>query len=304
MRLVRDFIIVKVPSVFIDETKYKGLNGMNIMLNVFHRPEHHTRNYGIVVSTPISLGKWPIISQPTFPGGKSHYRRMSDIPMDIEVGDKVYFHYNCLLPDTHTRLYNYLFVKSQKEIVNGKEVNFLYFRIKYDLCFAVVRYHKTHASMKDFTWDMEEQLKPLTCPIDPSGDEELKQEERFIASDNVYRKEVKMIGSYVFVEPDMETWEDISIPIPQVGSNGKILLDDKGNKIMKPKDQWIVSKAQPEERDLEGWVRHIGPPLKGDHELSAREGTKIIFRPHANTKLNFEGKDYFRMRQRHIIAYV
>ena len=109
-----------------------------------------------------------------------------------------------------------------------------------------------------------------------------------------------MIGSYVFVEPDMETWEDISIPIPET-VNGKILLQPDGSPKLKDKKYWLVTKSMPAERYLRGWVRYSGTPLKGDKEF-VQPGMYVYFQRHSDTKIRFEGFDYFRMRQRHILC--
>jgi len=111
---------------------------------------------------------------------------------------------------------------------------------------------------------------------------------------------VCMVGSYVFVEPDMESWEDISIPIPE-RLNGRIVVNADGSTRMKPKEQWLVTKSMPSERYLRGWVRYSGSPLTGDKEF-VRPGMYVYFQRFADTKIRFEGFDYFRMRQRHILC--
>lgn len=309
MNIIRDFIVVKVPSIFIDESRYQGINGKTILLNVFHRPEHHVRTCGIVTSIPMFLGQYPIMQNP---GGLPSYhddppsgqfKRMSDIPLEVQVGDKVYFHYNALLPDHHSRLFNHLWIGSKKEFVDGREQTFQYFRVKYDMVFAAVRYEKLVQSMPDFNWKDEGKLEPFKPIIDPRSDAPLVREDRFRLGESCYRKVITMIGSYVLVEPDMESWKEISIPIPQ-SVGGRELKDRHGETLMKPESEWLVTKAQPEERYLQGWIRHIGSPLIGDDLDGMGEGMYVHFRPLANTKMDFEGKEFFRMRQRHIHAYI
>lgn len=313
MRPIRDYIVVKVPTIFIDETRYKGLNGKMIMMNVFHQPERNVRCHGICVTVPVFLGQMPIVgmtdaserpqrhsTDDDFP---IDYKRLKDIPMEVRPGDKVYFHYNCLLPDRHDMLFNHLHLYSKQEMVNGHMTMMHYYRVKYDLIFAVVRYTKLADHMPEFDWNREKEISPFKGIIDPSGDQPIVQDMRYLQGDNVYRKEIQMIGAYVLVEPDMESWDDISIPIPQT-VNGKVLMDKFNKPIMKPKEQWLVTKSQPQQRFLQGWVRHIGSPLLGDELDGLREGLYIHFRPRTDTRLDFEGKEYFRMRQRHINAYV
>lgn len=306
MNIIRDYVVVKVPSVFIDDTGVKGIDGKKLIFNVFHQPERHTRNWGTVVSVPQALSRFPVLQDPSSSLGAHsrhtmRFKRMEDIDLGVRVGDKVYFHYNCLLPDSHTQLYNFLWLYSRKEMFRGEEVAMQYFRIKYDLLFAAVRYHKCFETCPDFKWDWEQDLKPCTVPLDPCADTDLRYGERHVHGDDVYRKEVEMIGSYMFVEIDMETWEDISVPIPET-LGGKPLRDKNNQVVYKPKDQWLVTKSQPTERYLQGWIRHVGKPLNGDPQ-ELQEGMRIHFRPYANTKMMFEGKEYFRMRQRHVYAY-
>ena len=52
-----------------------------------------------------------------------------------------------------------------------------------------------------------------------------------------------MIGGYTLIEPDMETWDDILLPIYRI-SNGVPLVDKNGNKIKNPKEKWIQRKVR------------------------------------------------------------
>lgn len=309
MKIFRDFVIVRVPSVFQDETRYKGLNGLQIMVNVFHDPQRHVRCSAEVMAVPQYLSRFPVISNPVgLP--EYHDRRprkpflsMRDIEMDVRVGDRIYFHYNCLVPNNELRQWNHHFITRKSDIIGGQPVQMLYFKIKYDLIFAAVRYEPVSPGAPGFEWHREQDLKPMQTYESRQNDEDpLCSSQRFVLDDHVYRKSVDMIGGYVLVEPDMETWDDISIPIPEV-VNGTVLLGPDGKPVMKPKSQWLVTKAQPEERDLQGWVRYVGKPMRGDTCL-LETGDYVHFRPLADTKIVFEGQEYFRMRQRHIMLKV
>lgn len=301
MKILREHIVVKVPSIFIDETKYKGVDGKNIIINVLFNPERHVRNYGIVVSVPDELYYYPLfnehIGRPAYSPHtdvNSWWKTTADIELDIREGDKVYFHPNCLLPDQQgDTIYNKMFLCTKKEIVDGKETVMYYFRIKYELVFAAVRYVPANNLTREFEWSMEKELTPFT-----SKGLFVYHGDKF---DHIYRKEIVMIGSYVLVEPDFETWEDISIPVPEV-INGKKILNPDGSVRMKPKEQWLVKKKAPDEHYLKGWVRHVGSPLKGDQPFLS-SGMYVYFQKYANTKIKIEGYDYFRIRQRHIIGH-
>jgi hypothetical protein len=266
MNIIREHIVVKVPSVFIEESKYKGLEGKTIILNVLYNPEQHVRCYGIVTSVPDDLTATPLFSDhigaPAYHDYPTNtWKTNEDIQLEVQVGDKVYFHYNCLLPDQQGgSLYNKLYLKSEKD-AEGQIWH--YFRIKYDLIFAAVRFNKANNVSQDFNWDMEKDLKASFPTADGSFLYMYTDKTGF---DHLYRKQVIMIGSYVFIEPDMETWEDISIPIPLV-INGKKILNPDGSVKMRPKEEWLVTKKEPEDKYLRGWVRYCGSPLNGDREF-------------------------------------
>ena len=103
------------------------------------------------------------------------------------------------------------------------------------------------------------------------------------------------ISSYVLVDPDFENWDDILVP------TYTMLKDEQGNFIPKPKEQWIQKKVRPEYKYLTAFVRHVGTPLKGD-KCEIEVGQKIWYRRNADWMNTIEGKDYFAIRQRHIVA--
>lgn len=111
--------------------------------------------------------------------------------------------------------------------------------------------------------------------------------------------QIIMIGGHTLIDPDFESWEDISIPIPQMGFDGKPMTNKDGSPIMKPKDQWLVRKAFPTYKYLTGFVKKVGTPLKGD-TCQIKEGQKILYRRNADWMVKIEDRDYFVIKQRHI----
>lgn len=103
------------------------------------------------------------------------------------------------------------------------------------------------------------------------------------------------ISSYVLVDPDFERWDDILVP------TYTMLKDQDGNFIPKPKEEWLQKKVRPEYKYLTAFVRHVGNPLRGD-KCEIEVGQKIWYRRNADWMNTIEGKDYFAIRQRHIIA--
>ena len=103
------------------------------------------------------------------------------------------------------------------------------------------------------------------------------------------------IGGHTLVDPDFESWEDISIP---TYSDIKGL---DGKPILKPQEQWIVTKSMPSYKYLTGFVRAVGSPLKGD-KCEVTVGQKIIYNRNADWMVKIEDQDYFVIKQRHILG--
>lgn len=316
MQIIHEHIIVKTPTIFFDETAYKGVDGAKIMLDVLTNPEKHVRDYAVVVSVPTSLPKVPIAQDHmSMPSRHDHtnymFKTADDIERQLKIGDRVYFHRNCLLPDAGKSKFNFFYIHTMMEPEDGKEgakmIPYHYFRVKYELCYAAVRYTPINAGYPKWSWWMESECQKSEVAVMDDNDlpepgpNEVTQLYLHRQSGAAYRKEIIMIGSWCLVEPDMETWEDIAIPTPET-LNGKPVVDKNGKVIMKPKEQWLVAKSAPGKIYLRGWVRHIGKPLRGDRQEIQR-GAYVFFRPKTDTVLKVEGVDYFRMIQRNILMW-
>jgi len=85
--------------------------------------------------------------------------------------------------------------------------------------------------------------------------------------------QILMQGGWVLVEPDMETWEEITSPAG------------------------VIMKLQPEAKTLRGFVRHIedGDLKPGDH---------ILYITDANVTTTVEGQSYFLMMNEEILAKI
>lgn len=115
--------------------------------------------------------------------------------------------------------------------------------------------------------------------------------------------EIIPVASWVFVRPDMESWDDILIPVPVIGANGKPILNHDGTPKMKPKEQWLAVKSMPDKKYLLGFVEAIGAPLKG-HVCDMKAGDKIVYTKFADFVVQVEGKDYFLIKQGNILAVI
>jgi len=88
---------------------------------------------------------------------------------------------------------------------------------------------------------------------------------------NPGNKKPVMQGNWVLVEPDMETWEEITT------------------------DSGIIMKQAPEAKPLRATVKHIGP----NNQVSV--GDLIYYLPDSNWGLTVEGVEYFGIKDKEII---
>ncbi len=236
----QNFIIFKTDALFNDKAKFKGIDGKDLYFDPSFEPAKHARIYGEVVSVPIRLSSGVPISQihKGRPGyyeeSPYRYKFLSDIEMEVQVGDRIYFHFNTIKQANIIRV----------EGIHPDRVWFV--RVRYDQVICAVR---------------------NGCIIP--------------------------IGGYTLVDPDFESWEDISVP------TYTLLKDKDGYPIPKPKDQWLVTKSRPGYKFLLGFVRHVGSPLKGD-VCEVKPGQKIIYHKNADWVVHIEGRDYFVIKQRFI----
>lgn len=85
-------------------------------------------------------------------------------------------------------------------------------------------------------------------------------------------EEIIMQGGWCLVEPDMETWEEITTK------------------------SGIVMKPQPQAKYLKGIMRHISP----DYNIGA--GDNILYEKHADWTVTIEGSDYYAIEERDILG--
>lgn len=96
-----------------------------------------------------------------------------------------------------------------------------------------------------------------------------------------YKKQdrIFMQGGWVLVKIDMETWEEISIPVP-------------GQAIP------LVVKKAPEAKQLRGWVEEVAP------RPDLKRGDHIVFERDADAPCVVEGRDLTIMRDEDILAKI
>ncbi len=238
----QNFLIFKTNTIFNDKVSFKGIGGKELYIDPSFDPAKHVRIYGEVVSIPLRMSPTIPISQesrglPSYHGqAPYHYKYLSDIEQEIQVGDRIYFHFNTIKQGNFVQ-------------VEGKHPDQTwYIKVRYDQVFCAVRDGK-----------------------------------------------IIPIGGHTLIDPDWESWEDISIP-----TYSEIIGED-GKPMLKPKEQWLVSKSAPGYKFLKGFVRHVGSPIKGDR-CEIKEGQRIWYKRNADFMVNIEGRDWFVIKQMHIIG--
>lgn len=245
-----DYIIIKTNRLFNEETKFSGIDGQKILLSVKFDPARHVNISGEVVSVPKMLSRMKLhqnpVGLPSYNSQVSYqWKWLDDIAMEIEVGDKIYFHYNVIMDAIREN--NYISVE-------GRHPNRTwYIKVRYDRVFCTVRAGK-----------------------------------------------IIPIQGYSFIRPNFESWEDILKPVPVI-VNGKPMTNKDGSQMFKPKDQWIAVKSAPTHKFLEGFVEHIGTPLRGE-KRECEVGQKILYTRNADWLQECEGHNYFTVLQRHLIG--
>lgn len=133
MQALRNYIIFKTDVLFNEKTKFTGVGGKQITFRPDFNPTMHVRIYGEVVSVPKELSKIPISQEhrgiPSYHEySPFNYKYVSDIVKEVEVGDRIYFHFNTIM--------NMNNVLDEKE-EDGKKV--YYIKVRYDQVICAVR---------------------------------------------------------------------------------------------------------------------------------------------------------------------
>lgn len=243
LKAFQNFIVVKTNTLHNEDTPFKGVEGKSITLDTTYDPQRHSRAYAEVVSVPKHLSNIPISQHhrglPAYNDYSPYeYKYLSDIPLEIEVGDRAYFHFNTFV---------------------GKNI------IKID---------GVHPNR---TWYFKCRVDQVICVV---------REEKIIPT-----------STYVLIEPDMETWDDILVP---TYSN---IMGKDGKPQLRPKDKWLVRKVAPEKKYLLGFVKHVGSPLKGE-TCDLQPDDHIVYRRLADWVNKIEGRPYFAILQKYIMAKI
>lgn len=100
------------------------------------------------------------------------------------------------------------------------------------------------------------------------------------------------------------------ILVSDILQHGVVEVEIEGKKVRgKISKHGIVEEISQATEDLEwqtfeGILEHIGPPLKGESVLNIKPGDKVLCSSMSNWKNVINGKEYFVMKQRDIIAKI
>lgn len=169
-----DYLIVKITALFNTSTGFRGIDDKEIVLNHIYFVQmkqivgeewlaKHTRIYGEVVSVPKYLSRIKLHQDPQgLPAYHSPYgynwRWLSDIAMEVNVNDRVYFHYLAVTE----ALSNDSFI----HVEGNGENRVWYVRVRYDQIFCAVRKEKIipiqgYAFIRPNLESWEDILKPV-----------------------------------------------------------------------------------------------------------------------------------------------
>jgi hypothetical protein len=241
----------------------KGVDGKDIVLNEEYSPLKHANNMGEVIQVPSRLGAMPIYQEPS--GYPSYGPK--NLP-DEDVGT--------LSPALYAigGVYKYKLMKDIPQVVHKGDT----------IIFSPRALNNPDNRLGGFKSESGEISYVYKVPYD-------------MIFAKKHNTGYYMVGGNVFVEP---IWEDENMIYKPTYYP---YLDQSGNKIERPKSEWLQIKLVPEHDSMKGIVRYVNEPLKGD-KCHVKKGDTVIFRPIAGWMNVIEGRKYLVMKQHHILAKV
>lgn len=105
LKSLKDYVLVEIKDRFRRETDSSGIDGKKIVRGIDEKDDYWTnqqvKTWGRVISVPKSLSRFPIaqdsIGHPHYVSYHPfHFKYRWDIEMEVQLGDKIYFHHNTL----------------------------------------------------------------------------------------------------------------------------------------------------------------------------------------------------------------
>lgn len=257
------YCLVKIDNLFEDTTEAKGINNIPLMTDTTFQPERRIRTTGEVIQLPLFMGRQPIMQIPGGYPGYGAIRYIPDHDSDEELSQALYSH----------GYYDYRLMEDiAPEVEIGMKIHF-----KWRTLFARKNLIAETKGKDGRQWIYKVPYDQIYCGVKDG--------------------EIIPIGSHVFIDPVLESWDEILLP------TYSHIKDKEGKPIIKPKSQWIQTKSAPSQKDRLGIVRHIGTPLRGDVR-HLEVGDKVLYKPNLKSMITVEGAKYFIMLQDMIVCKV
>lgn len=247
------------------DTGRKGVDGKEIIIDIAFEPHQYALNYAEVHQIPVELGHMPITQRPIGAPGYGPIRRPVD--SDIPSSTDLY---------AIGGVYQYKYVD---DIVPEVQVgDLIYFRPR-----TLNQRKNCMGALKGEDGKIQKYIYKVPY-------------ENILCA--VRDNKIIMIGGWVLLSPIYEDWKDLLIPTYYD------FTDKEGNKMQRPKKEWIQKKVAPEYDTQRAVVEHIGKPLKGEWcDITA--GETVIFKKQMKVFFqHIEGKKYIVLSQDQILAEV
>lgn len=276
--------------------------------NANHKPMMLQRNYGIVFGKPGELDNTALVRQidpgqpapsryisadrikeeldynpnalidsnSTLPLFEHKWVTCDDLEMEVQEGDKIYFHHNTI---SSQNIVSYL----------GDKI----YKLPYHHALCVVRDivnpgYRTALDMDKgirdnagwIVWDKKD-VHALRGPLPETL---LSVHINLRENKNLYRLLIPIAGT-VLIEP---LWED---GVEDLGDGKKGKMTASG----------IVTELHDKPKHLHGLVKFVCSPIKGE-SVDLVPGDKIIYIPNADYEVEIEGKKYYVMKYWDILA--
>jgi hypothetical protein len=289
---LRNHILVKVSEKY-NET-YDVVKGKKVSRRTLDDEARSARTWGEVIGIPSRMDDTPLLhmqdapDQPTVTEWYKYtkFKTYKDYPTPVEVGDKVYFHWNTLLNPSNE-------MPSWGELI---------YKVPYDQILCCLKYYEL----------VDEKLikinpfgpKPVPMDVEVSQEQYERPMGYWKEGKREFYRDLKMVGGWTLSHPDMENWDEISIPVAKMGADNKPLLDKNGKPVLLPKEKWLVTKSRPEAKMLLAYLDHIDEPLKGDPNLGLDPGVRFVYYRNADWEIKIEGQPFLCIQQKHILGVV
>jgi co-chaperonin GroES (HSP10) len=266
MQLLNDFYLVLVDQVYESSTTKSGIITSNTAI-INHEQEDRgefKRRYGRVLEVPMCFSD--TVVEAVDPGnppprtyvGHEHIKRMRDA--GYRAGTRQYDH-RVYYPGTFEK-YDVVTCKDIAKRVDVNKGDIVYFR---EISTDVERHMGPYQGGQMFAVRVDE----IHAVV---------KEAAVFEGYNAYKKrKIFPQGGWVFVQLNMETWEDITIPIPGQA-------------------QGIIAKVAPEALPLQGKVLHA--------QRKQLEGKNVIFHRDADAPITVDGKEMTVMVEDDILAII